>query len=176
MNMSIGFANLDEAALLTDLINQAYRGQTSWTTEHGLIAGARVSEDDVKQMIQDPQVQLLVLREGEDADSQRTVLGCIAAQYRDGFAYLGMFAIDPTRQNSGLGKGLLAGAEHFARGFWPNIKGCKMTVITARDTLIAYYVRRGYQVSEEITPFPSEENVGEPKQDLQLVTLYKHFL
>ncbi|AUZ04038.2 MULTISPECIES: GNAT family N-acetyltransferase [Vitreoscilla] len=176
MNMSIGFANWDEAAILTDLINQAYRGETSWTTEHGLITGARVSEDDVRQMILDAKVQLLVLREGEDAENQRTVLGCIAAQEKEGFAYLGMFAMDPERQNQGLGKGLLAGAEHFARGFWPQIKGCKMTVITARDTLIAYYVRRGYQVSDELEPFPSDESVGQPQQELQLVTLYKYFL
>lgn len=176
MNMSIGFANLDEAAILTDLINQAYRGETSWTTEHGLITGARVNEDEVREMILDAKIQLLVLREGDDVENQRTVLGCIAAQEKDGFAYLGMFAIDPSRQQSGLGKGLLAGAEHFARGFWPQIKGCKMTVITARDTLIAYYVRRGYQVSDELEPFPSDENVGQPQQELQLVTLYKYFL
>ena len=86
-----------------------------------------------------------------------------------------MFAINPNLQQTGLGKALLAGAEHFARGFWRGIKGSKMTVITARTELLAYYQRRGYVQSEELQPFPRDEKVGEPKQELQLVTLYKTF-
>ena len=50
-----------------------------------------------------------------------------------------------------------------------------MTVITARTELLAYYERRGYVQSNELQAFPHDINVGEPKQTLQLVTLYKPF-
>jgi len=70
---------------------------------------------------------------------------------------------------------LLYSAVPFYQGFWRDIKGSKMTVITARTELLAYYERRGYVQSNELQAFPRDINAGEPKQELQLVTLYKPF-
>lgn len=170
MEMKIGFAQAHEAQTLVDLINRAYRSGDSWTGEQDLIEGARTNEQEILNLIRSEAAQFLVLR-----DAQQSILGCIVAEQADDYAYLGMFAIHPDVQSTGLGKALLAGAEHFARGFWRGIKGCKMTVITAREELIAYYERRGYQKSDEIQDFPQDASVGVSKQPLRLVTLYKHF-
>ena len=170
MDMKIGFAQAHETDALVDLINLAYRGSESWTGERDLISGARTDRAEISALIADAKAQFLVLR-----DEAQQILGCIVAEKNGDYAYLGMFAINPNLQQTGLGKALLAGAEHFARGFWRGIKGSKMTVITARAELLAYYQRRGYVQSEELQPFPRDEKVGEPKQELQLVTLYKTF-
>ena len=170
MDMKIGFAQAHETDALVDLINLAYRGSESWTGERDLISGARTDRAEISALIADAKAQFLVLR-----DEAQQILGCIVAEQSGDYAYLGMFAINPNLQQTGLGKALLAGAEHFARGFWRGIKGSKMTVITARTELLAYYQRRGYVQSEELQPFPRDEKVGEPKQELQLVTLYKTF-
>ena len=170
MDMKIGFAQAHETDALVDLINLAYRGSESWTGERDLISGARTDRAEISALIADAKAQFLVLR-----DEAQQILGCIVAEKNGDYAYLGMFAINPNLQQTGLGKALLAGAEHFARGFWRGIKGSKMTVITARTELLAYYQRRGYVQSEELQPFPRDEKVGEPKHELQLVTLYKTF-
>ena len=51
----------------------------------------------------------------------------------------------------------------------------EMTVIRQRDSLIAWYERRGYQRTGETKPFPyGDERFGTPKTPgLELVTLAK---
>ena len=50
-----------------------------------------------------------------------------------------------------------------------------MTVINVRDTLIAWYVRRGYALTGETEPFPYGDNrFGIPRRDdLHSVVLRK---
>ena len=112
MDMKIGFAQAQETDALVDLINQAYRGSESWTGERDLISGARTNQTEISALIADAQAQFLVLR-----DEAQQILGCIVAEKAGDYVYLGMFAINPSVQQTGLGKALLAGAEHFARGF-----------------------------------------------------------
>jgi hypothetical protein len=51
----------------------------------------------------------------------------------------------------------------------------EMTVIVQRTDLIAWYVRRGYEVTEETKPFPyGDERFGLPlRPDLEFVVLRK---
>jgi hypothetical protein len=50
-----------------------------------------------------------------------------------------------------------------------------MTVIEQCDTLIAWYRRRGYELTGEIEPFPySDQSVGTPlRDDLRFLLLNK---
>jgi hypothetical protein len=42
----------------------------------------------------------------------------------------------------------------------------RMTVITAREDLVAWYVRRGYERTGRTSPFPyGDERVGRPTRD-----------
>ncbi len=89
-------------------------------------------------------------------------------------AYFGMFAVRPALQGAGLGKVIIAEAERFARDEW-SVAEMHMTVISAREDLIAWYVRRGYARTGEMSPFPyGDERFGLPtRDDLQFELLTK---
>jgi hypothetical protein len=45
-------------------------------------------------------------------------------------------------------------------------KTMRMTVISVRDTLIAWYERRGYRLTGQTEPFPyGDERFGKPQRD-----------
>jgi GNAT superfamily N-acetyltransferase len=80
----------------------------------------------------------------------------------DGACYLGMLTVDPARQAGGIGRGLLERSEAIAREW-----GCglmRMTVISMRSELIAYYERKGYRLTGKTVPFaPGPGIFGDPK-------------
>ena len=90
-----------------------------------------------------------------------------------GVWYLGSLSIDPREQNRGLGRRFLTAAEDWIRE--AGGREIKMTVINVRDTLLAWYARRGYMPTNEIKPFPYDDNrFGLPKRDdLYLGVLHK---
>jgi ribosomal protein S18 acetylase RimI-like enzyme len=84
-----------------------------------------------------------------------------------------MLAVNPASQRGGTGQAMLEGAERFAAGRGTRVAA--MTVIQQRETLIAWYERRGYNRTGEIEPFPyGDDSVGTPlRDDLQFVVLAK---
>jgi len=88
--------------------------------------------------------------------------------------YLGSLTVDPAVQNEGLGRRLLTASEDWVRA--QGGRDMKMTVVNVRDSLIAWYVRRGYHVTAETEPFPYDDaRFGTPKRpDLQFAVLRKH--
>ncbi|MDR2196123.1 MAG: GNAT family N-acetyltransferase, partial [Gallionellaceae bacterium] len=88
-------------------------------------------------------------------------------------AHLGMLVIQPTLQNRGLGRILLAAAENHARTEW-NANRINMLVIAMREELIAYYERRGYRRTGATEPFPTDPRFGLPKVGgLSLIAMEK---
>jgi ribosomal protein S18 acetylase RimI-like enzyme len=108
------------------------------------------------------------------AESGGALVACCQLENRDGHAYFGMFAVSPVLQGAGLGKAVLAEAERFAHHEW-GADEMHMTVISAREDLIAWYVRRGYARTGEMSPFPyGDERFGRPtRDDLQFELLVK---
>jgi GNAT superfamily N-acetyltransferase len=99
------------------------------------------------------------------AEDGGALVACCQLEDRGGHAYFGMFAVDPRRQGGGLGKKVLAEAERVARDEW-GAKEMHMTVISVREDLIAWYVRRGYARTGQKSPFPyGDERFGLPKRD-----------
>ena len=72
-----------------------------------------------------------------------------------------------------MGRALLAKAEDYLRA--QGASRVRMTVISLRSTLIAWYERRGYRRTGESKPFPyGDERVGVPlRDDLHFVVLDK---
>ena len=69
-----------------------------------------------------------------------------------------------TRELDGIGRAMLEAAEAHARA--QGGTSMQMTVISVRDTLIAWYQRRGYALTGETQPFPyDDERFGEPQRD-----------
>ncbi len=147
---------------LVDLVESAYRGDASragWTTEADYLDGQRTDPDGVRAVIAAPDGVLLVVeRAGE-------LVACCQLEHRDDHVYFGMFAVRPGLQGGGLGKEILAEAERRAREDW-DAKEMRMTVVNVREELIAYYVRRGYRRTGELSPFPyGDARFGVPLRD-----------
>lgn len=155
---------------LDSLVNSAYRGNSSrqgWTTEADLLDGIRTDQQALEQMLLEPGATLLV----HIAETGR-LTGCVYLKNKGNSLYLGMLTVSPAEQNQGLGKRLLAAAEQHARS-----EGCtsiRMTVISVREALIAWYERHGYRTTGETEPFPDDPRFGIPKQTLQFIVLEKN--
>ncbi|WKV75513.1 GNAT family N-acetyltransferase [Streptomyces sp. PCS3-D2] len=147
---------------LVALVESAYRGDASragWTTEADYLDGQRTDPDGVRAVIESRAGVLLVVeRAGE-------LVACCHIEHRGDHAYFGMFAVRPGLQGAGLGKEILAEAERRARETW-GAGEMRMTVVNVREELIAYYVRRGYRRTGELSPFPyGDERFGIPLRD-----------
>ncbi|MFJ4846878.1 MULTISPECIES: GNAT family N-acetyltransferase [unclassified Streptomyces] len=147
---------------LVALVESAYRGDASragWTTEADLLEGQRTDPEGVSAVVGGERSRMLV------AESDGAVVACCQLENRDGHAYFGMFAVRPGLQGGGLGRTVLAEAERFAREEW-GADAMHMTVITQREELIAWYVRRGYERTGSISPFPyGDARFGLPTRD-----------
>jgi GNAT superfamily N-acetyltransferase len=160
--------------VIAGLMNRAYRGTGStpgWTSEEAYIAGDRTTAGLLAADLgENPDAVLLKWVEGPgDAPS-----GCVRLEpLGGGVWYLGSLAADPARQNAGLGRTLLAAAEDWVRG--QGGARVRMTVVNLREPLIAWYVRRGYEPTGEIEPFPyGDDRLGAPlRDDLSFVVLEK---
>ncbi|MFG3001158.1 GNAT family N-acetyltransferase [Streptomyces sp. NPDC048340] len=156
---------------LVELVESAYRGDASrggWTTEADYLEGQRTDEDGVRRVIETPDGTLLVVERGGE------LVACCQLEHRGDHVYFGMFAVRPGLQGAGLGKEILAEAERRAREQW-DAKEMRMTVVNVREELIAYYVRRGYRRTGEMSPFPyGDERFGIPlREDLAFELLVK---
>jgi GNAT superfamily N-acetyltransferase len=154
-------------------VNSAYRGESSrqgWTTEADFLDGQRTDAESLAaDLAADPDARLLLLR-----DEGGRLLGSVwLAPVGDGEAwYIGMVTVRPDLQAAGLGRRLLEGAEAYAAG--QGARRARMTVISIRDTLIAWYGRRGYGLTGETRPFPAgDPRFGLPQRDLEFVVLEK---
>ncbi|MEU5209259.1 GNAT family N-acetyltransferase [Streptomyces sp. NPDC020742] len=156
---------------LVALIESAYRGDASragWTTEADLLEGQRTDPDGVAAVVHAESGRLLIAeRDGE-------LIACCQLEHRGDHAYFGMFAVRPELQGGGLGKVIIAEAERTALTAW-GAREMRMTVIRQREELIAWYERRGYRRTGQLSPFPyGDERFGIPQRtDLEFELLVK---
>ena len=160
----LAFRQASEADIpaLVALVTSAYRGKASqqgWTTEADLLDGQRIDADMLRADLAQPDSMILI------AENQLGLIACAHIAVENGAGYFGMFSVSPEAQRGGIGKRVLAEAERIARDTF----GCtrmRMTVIDAREELIAYYLRRDYVRTGVKKPFPyGDPRYGLPKRD-----------
>jgi ribosomal protein S18 acetylase RimI-like enzyme len=153
-------ADFPDIAALT---NWAYRGtgpQSSWTVE-SYLEGERTTEAALREdLAGKPDAKLLTWR-----DDAGELLGHVWLEpITDDAWYLGLLSVRPDRQDRKLGRTLLAAAEAYARA--RGVRRMRMRVVNVRDTLIAWYERRGYVLTGETEPFPyGDDRFGRPLRD-----------
>ncbi len=162
-------ATLEDIRAINKLVNSAYRGDSSrkgWTTEADLLDGTRTDENAIKEFFAEKGSTILkFVAEGK-------IIGCVRLLKHGSQLYLGMFAVDPTVQNKGIGKKILLAAEEEARK--QKCKSIDMTVISERKELIDWYKRNGYvEVGEKKPMVFDNPSGGIPKKDLYFITLEK---
>ena len=149
-SLSITPANPTDAPALKALLEAAYRGDSArrgWNHEADILDDERTAPGEVEALLADPAVTILTARDDDQ------LIGCVAVTRKNAsLAYLGMLCVAPDLQSAGLGGRLLTAAEDHARTH--GIAAMEMTVIDSRDSLIAWYERRGYLRTGETRPFP----------------------
>lgn len=150
--LSIRKVTLETLPAIHTLVENSFRGRLAekgWCSEAEFFTGARITPEGMLEKFNSPNTTFLA---GYDP-SGALVTCCEIAKKDDNVCYFGLFAVDPEKQGGGIGSQVLSEAERYARAEL----GCtkmEMQVIDRRDTLIAYYVRRGYLQTKETRPFP----------------------
>ncbi|MBM5573265.1 GNAT family N-acetyltransferase [Deefgea sp. CFH1-16] len=147
-----------DAEAIAQLVNRAYRPRSiakGWTHEAALISGDRTNCEQIKKLFQ-PQSAILLLCEDTE------IVACVHVERRDEAAYIGMLSTDPLCQAQGIGKQMLTSAEQYAVA---NFKSdvLKISVLSSRPELQAFYERRGYLLSGHVEDYPVAAGVGQPK-------------
>jgi len=151
------------------LVESAFRGDSArggWTHEADLLDGQRTDPAALAEAIGDPDRSILLAFDGDSAIACDEV-----KRLGTGRSALGLLSVRPDRQATGLGRRLVAAAEHHARTCHDATR-MEMTVIAARGELIAWYERQGYVRTGETRPFPMDDpRFGLPRVPLSFVVL-----
>ena len=161
-------ATIEDVKALNNLVNSAYRGESSkkgWTYEADLLGGIRITEEELTDTIQKTDTIIL-----KYTDNQ-AIIACMMLVEKTDKLYLGMLTVSPELQGRGIGKQLLKQAEIIAKE--KRLSKIGMTVISARQELIDWYKRHGYEETGEREPFILDYHFGEPKQFLEFIVMEK---
>lgn len=171
MLLNFRSANLDDVHEINNLVNSAYRGESSkagWTTEADLLGGQRSDLEEIEEILAAPDQDLLVCTNASG------IIGTVVVHKKETHAYIGMLTVKPNLQNAGVGKQILTFAENYISTEW-GLAIIEMAVIRQRTELINWYMRRGYLPTGESMPFPYDDpRFGIPKtSDLEFIALQK---
>jgi predicted N-acetyltransferase YhbS len=163
-------ATAHDVPAIIKIVNSAYHGQAdskSWTSEGHLVSGPRITEENLHNYIQQPNITIL-----RGANEQGVIVGCVLLEKKPDTLYLGMLSVDPQIQASGIGKLLLAQSEIFARQH--QYKTITITVIDQRHELIEWYKRKGYKPTGNVIPFTNPSSTA--LADFSFVELKKDLM
>ena len=139
----------DVQALLA-LVQTAYRGSGGWTNEVGLIEGQRIDSEELLAEIDSPRAVVMV------APGSGAIHACCTVRRGEpGVAHFGLFAVDPARQASGLGRQLLSAARRLAADRF-GADTLEISVVSGQAALITWYERLGFTATGTTVPFPDD--------------------
>ncbi len=162
MALNFRLAQISDVPRIVALVESAYRGESSqqgWTTEADLLDGQRTNAAEISALLVAPSSQIILALDDD------VLIASAHIQMHDDGCHFGMFAVVPTLQGGGVGKALLAEGERRARADFAATE-MRMWVIWMRESLIAFYQRRGYRQTGQREEFPyGDANFGLPKRD-----------
>jgi len=157
MKTSFRSASELDAGKISILVNRAYRPsahERGWTHEANLVSGQRTTEEQVLSLFCSRSSVLVLIQD-------TNIVACVHVQCEEYSAVIGMLATDPGCQMQGFGKQILNYAEQFAFEHFATTT-FKISVLSPRTELIAFYERRGYARTGEMVGYPVTAGIGEP--------------
>lgn len=128
------------------LVNRAFE------VERFFVTGDRTSEQDI--------VGKLVSGVFFVAEHRDRLVGCVYAERREkSRGYIGMLAVDPSRQGTGLGRQLMRVAEHYC--LQAHCTEVIITVINLRTELMPFYGSQGYR-EQGTLPYSDTHRATQP--------------
>src|ERR1700743_3196570 len=110
MSLSLRLANRFAFPAIVSLMNTAFRGAEGWAIEGEYISGERITISLLTEEISKGAIYLLAI----DAATSN-LNGCVSLKAASPEKwYLGALTVQPSLQNSGFGRELLAAAEQYA--------------------------------------------------------------
>jgi ribosomal protein S18 acetylase RimI-like enzyme len=126
---SIRVASAEDREAMAGLINSAFAIET-------FLLGPRTTVDELSEFMR--KGNFLLAR-----DAAGKLLASVYVESRGARGYLGMLAVDPSQQGSGMGRLMVDAAEQFCRN-----QGCRaidLTILSLRPELPPFYRRLGYR-------------------------------
>ena len=127
-NYRLRLAEATDTEALVPLINAAF------AVEKAMIEGDRINSEKLRALFEMGKMLLL--------EESAQLAGCISIEVKNRRGYLGLLAVHPSRQKSGLGRRLLAAAEGYLRK--ANCEAADLRIVSARSELPPLYERLGY--------------------------------
>ncbi|EXF74343.1 hypothetical protein COL5a_001430 [Colletotrichum fioriniae] len=166
-------ATQDDALQVAQLVEAAFRAEDSradWTADMELGRSFRYSADEALATINNADAVVLM---GFDFHGVLATTVQVVVNRETQMARIAMLSVNPQLQRSLIGRQALGSAEEYA---WQNydIKRFGLNALSSREKLLAWYERRGYRRTGEISPFPVDRfpHLDLPK-DLCFVELEK---
>lgn len=172
-NLNFSVATAEDAPQLQQLIQSAFRAEDSrqnWTGDMGLASKFRMEAKEIEKFMSAPECEFLMA-----TDNNGALVGTIGvSKCGANSARLSMLAVDHRHHRNGLGRQVLAYAEEYCQRTWGATK-LELNALSTRQTLILWYMRRGYQKTGETSPFPREMFAElELPDDMCFIELEKH--
>ncbi|KAF9581791.1 hypothetical protein BGW38_001076 [Lunasporangiospora selenospora] len=155
------------------VINKAYRTEGGWTTESHLVQDERISQDGLRELLNDKVNPLLLAFDSNTMEPLGTLQleplehypsfgeyqgenyspTYVESHKKEQQIVLGLFSVDPTQQSRGIGRKLVEFALRHAKETMGR-KQALVYVIVQRPELIGWYKRLGFTDFGEKLPFP----------------------
>ena len=169
-NPNIEIATIADVAVIKDLLDSAYRGESSkegWTNEAHLVGGnTRTNSETIEKIMRQPGSKFL-----KYTNEKNETIGCVNLQQHGDKIYLGMFSVSPKLQGGGIGKQMLRASEEHAKNL--HCTSIYMSVISVRTDLINWYQRHGYEDTGKREPFIEDKMSGKHLQQLEFMIMEK---
>ncbi|KAK7429468.1 hypothetical protein QQZ08_004060 [Neonectria magnoliae] len=172
VNLNFRIATLDDAPQLQPMVEAAFRSEDSrkdWTADMVLSDNFRIDIEEIIKKIVQPNSATLMATDDNDV-----LVGSISVfKLNPDVARLSLLAVDQKYQRRGVGRRILTYGEDYCRRVW-GVKTFGLNVLSTREQLISWYVRRGYRRTGETTPFPYDLMKGRPlPEGLMFIELEK---
>ncbi|KAF4152770.1 hypothetical protein CNMCM8927_001594 [Aspergillus lentulus] len=170
-------ANPSDAPQIQHLVQSAFRTpdtRPNWTGDTALSSAFSIETTEILTTITTPDSAFVLA-----TDPTGALIACVGISRGTAGADTARFfmlAVDDAYQRGGVGRKVLAYAEEYVQREWGVRRG-GLNALSTREELILWYLRRGYQKTGEVTPFPVERFAGmELPEGLCFVEMEKAFV